>query len=92
MFLCICKSVTDREIRHMVDEGARTMGDLNIRFGIGNECGKCINDVNQYLDTCLAELNSTPEEAPRPSVETRPEQTKPVDTPPERDAWFAIDL
>ncbi|MEZ5581150.1 MAG: (2Fe-2S)-binding protein [Candidatus Competibacteraceae bacterium] len=53
MFLCICKSISDTQIREAVDQGARTIGDISARFGVGVECGKCLDDVRQFLDACL---------------------------------------
>jgi bacterioferritin-associated ferredoxin len=53
MYLCICKAVTDRQIRQAVEQGLRTMGDITGRFGIGIECGKCLDDVRTFLESCL---------------------------------------
>lgn len=97
MYLCICKAVTDQQIRQAVEQGDRTMGDLGIRFGIGIECGKCVDSVREFLAVCLA---SPP--APEPPVAGSAEvPAAPVETPPappaaepapQRAAWFAVDL
>lgn len=55
MNLCMCKGVTDQQIRQAVAQGARTMGEISARFGVGIECGKCLHDVQQFLEGCLAE-------------------------------------
>ncbi len=90
MFLCICKSVSDKQVREAVDQGARTLGDVSARFGLGAECGKCLDDVRQFLDTCLLAPPSTSTVATA-AVETTP---PPVTTEPapQRAAWFAMDL
>ncbi|MGB2682434.1 MAG: (2Fe-2S)-binding protein, partial [Candidatus Competibacter sp.] len=61
MYLCVCKAISDQQIRQAVQEGDRTMGDLGIRFGIGIECGKCVDSVRELLESCLA---APPELAP----------------------------
>lgn len=93
MYLCICKSVSDRQIREAVELGARTIGDLNIRFGIGVDCGKCTDSVREFLDTCLAAPSSASTTAGAPPVVTEavPLPRKPVEPDPAH-AWFAVDL
>lgn len=41
MYVCICRAVTDKEIRAAIAEGARTMRDLRRKLGVCTECGKC---------------------------------------------------
>lgn len=95
MNLCTCKSVSDQQIRQAVEQGARSFGDLSIRFGVGIECGKCIDSINALLQECLsapAALPPVPAEAasqPIPAPATpalAPKETAPAH------AWFAIDL
>ncbi len=42
MKVCICKNVSDRQIREALDQGARTLRDVYRELGVGSECGKCI--------------------------------------------------
>lgn len=35
MYVCLCKQVTDRDIRSAVRDGASCMRDLNQRMGVG---------------------------------------------------------
>lgn len=90
MYLCICKSVSDRQIREAVESGARTIGDLSARLGIGVECGKCTDSIREFLDVCLA----TPSPSPTPAAPARP--ATPVSAPAKAvepaHAWFAVDL
>lgn len=95
MYLCTCKSVSDLQIRQAVEQGARSFGDLSIRFGVGVECGKCIDGINTLLQECLsapaalpsvpAEADSQPLAAPTAPAPT-PQKTAPAH------AWFAIDM
>lgn len=106
MFLCICKSVSDTQIREAVEQGARTVGDLSARFGLGTECGKCLDDVRQVLDACLLAPSSASESA---SASASASVSTPIDhaataavevvqppsaiePAPQRAAWFAVDL
>lgn len=96
MYLCICKAVTDQQIRQAVEQGDRTMGDLGVRFGIGIECGKCVDSVRELLTACLA---APPAPAPpatgsaETAAPTEPTPAPPAAEPaPQRAAWFAIDL
>ena len=93
MYLCTCKSVSDLQIRQAVEQGARSFGDLSSRFGVGIECGKCIDGVNALLQECLSvptALRPAPgETAPQPL----PAPAKPAPKEPApAHAWFAIDL
>ncbi|MDG4554269.1 MAG: (2Fe-2S)-binding protein [Candidatus Competibacter sp.] len=89
MYLCICKSVSDKQVREAVDRGARTMGDISARFGIGVECGKCLEDVRQFLDACLLAPPAPMVATAAAEIASPPVKSGPV---PERAAWFAVDL
>jgi len=93
VYLCICKSVSDQQIREAIELGARTIGDLNIRFGIGVECGKCTDSIREFLEKHLATPlpASTANNAPPAVLEAIPLPPKPTEPAPER-AWFAVDL
>ncbi|GAB2792632.1 hypothetical protein GCM10027040_18500 [Halomonas shantousis] len=41
MYVCICKGVTDREIRETVAEGARSWREVREATGCATQCGKC---------------------------------------------------
>ena len=41
MYICICRAVTDRDIRAALDKGACTMRELRQRLGVCSDCGKC---------------------------------------------------
>ncbi len=51
MKICICKNVSDRQIREALDQGARTMRDINRELGVGSECGKCVCTTRQIIRT-----------------------------------------
>lgn len=41
MYICICRQVTDNDIREAVAQGARRMRDLREQLGVSMQCGKC---------------------------------------------------
>jgi bacterioferritin-associated ferredoxin len=41
MYVCICRAVTEGEIKAALDEGIRTMRELRQGLGVASECGKC---------------------------------------------------
>lgn len=41
MYVCVCRAVTDREIRQCAEFGACTLDDLRESLGVATCCGKC---------------------------------------------------
>ncbi|WP_416139500.1 (2Fe-2S)-binding protein [Halomonas sp. HK25] len=41
MFVCLCKGVSDHQIRQTVEDGARSWRDVQRETGCGTQCGKC---------------------------------------------------
>lgn len=50
MIVCICRAVSDRQIRSAVNEGARSMAELKAGLGCGSCCGKCAPRVRELID------------------------------------------
>ena len=61
MYVCVCKAITDKELRLAIEEGAKTTRSLREKLGWINQCGMCeqqiceIRDqvVNKNLETAL---------------------------------------
>ncbi len=49
MYVCVCRAVTDRQIREAAAAGARTLEDLRRDLGVASECGNCATFARQYL-------------------------------------------
>jgi bacterioferritin-associated ferredoxin len=61
MYICICKNVTDGQIRKVVREkGVNNMRGLRKELGACDQCGKCALAARQVLRECMYE-NSFPE-------------------------------
>ncbi|MCY4265826.1 MAG: (2Fe-2S)-binding protein [Gammaproteobacteria bacterium] len=41
MYVCICRQITDHQIKDLCRDGASTMNDLRTRLGLASDCGKC---------------------------------------------------
>ena len=56
MWVCHCKSVTDRQIRTAIDAGARTPVEIGSFCRAGTGCGGCIPEVCRLLDDHLTSV------------------------------------
>jgi bacterioferritin-associated ferredoxin len=41
MYVCVCKAVTDTQIKHAINEGVSSRRELFKCLGVGGGCGKC---------------------------------------------------
>jgi bacterioferritin-associated ferredoxin len=49
MVLCICQSVTDREIDAAIRDGARSLAEVSRVSGAGGDCGCCRRAIEQRI-------------------------------------------
>jgi len=50
MILCICQSVTDREIDAAIRNGAQSLADVSRACGAGGDCGCCRGSIEQLIE------------------------------------------
>ena len=50
MYVCVCKAITDKELRLAVEEGANTTRSLREKLGCINQCGMCEQQVCENRD------------------------------------------
>lgn len=63
MYICICKNVTDGQIRRTIREkGVSNLRGLRKELGACDQCGKCAQQARQIIKDCLIE-NSLPDSA-----------------------------
>ena len=55
VIVCICRAVSDREIRALVDQGAQSMTEVRAACGVGQCCGKCARQARQVVAEHLAQ-------------------------------------
>ena len=50
MYICICKNVTDRQIRQAVyQQDVRSVRELRACLGACDQCGKCVRDARDII-------------------------------------------
>ncbi|MCB1648391.1 MAG: (2Fe-2S)-binding protein [Pseudomonadales bacterium] len=52
MYVCICRQITDKQIREVCSQGSSRIADLRDKLGLASECGKCgrhaLSIVNEF--------------------------------------------
>lgn len=63
MYVCICKGITDHQIRAAVHQGADSMRAVRQSLGVASQCGKCgslardiMREAQEQLQTAEAGL------------------------------------
>ncbi len=41
MYVCLCKGITDTQIRAAVEDGANSLREVRNTLGVASQCGKC---------------------------------------------------
>ncbi len=55
MYVCICRQITDNQIRDLCRGGASNLTDLRAKLGVASECGKC----GKLAQTIVKEFHKT---------------------------------
>lgn len=55
MYVCVCKGITDRQIKAAVNEGATSMAKLRRSLGVASQCGKCTCLTREIVQEALRE-------------------------------------
>jgi len=50
MIVCLCRAVSDRDIRSSVREGAHTIRQLRAAIPVADCCGKCGPQVRELIN------------------------------------------
>lgn len=58
MYVCICRQVTDRDIRKAAENGVCRMRDLREQLGVSTQCGKCAGCAHAVLKEARLECAS----------------------------------
>ena len=59
MYVCICNSVTDSDIRDAVINGVCNMRQLRQSTGCGSKCGSCKEMAVEILQQSLSEVRQS---------------------------------
>ncbi len=58
MYVCICKAVTDKQIKKSVGDGVASYNELQTRLAVGTDCGKCGDEAQDVLENAILESAS----------------------------------
>ncbi len=50
MYVCICKAITDKQIRKVAAAGVDNLYELRQRLGVAENCGSCADQAQEILD------------------------------------------
>ncbi|RKR06936.1 bacterioferritin-associated ferredoxin [Kushneria sinocarnis] len=53
MFVCLCRKVTDHQLRDAVSEGARSWQEVRRMTGCSSQCGKCACMAESIVEEAL---------------------------------------
>lgn len=49
MYVCICKAITEKQVREAVRNGVHTFKELRHTLGVAIECGQCAGFAHRCL-------------------------------------------
>ena len=52
MYICLCRAVTENDVRSVVAQGVRDVSQVVERCGAGTRCGGCRDALREVLATC----------------------------------------
>ncbi len=59
MYVCLCKGITDTQIRAAVEDGASSLRDVRTTLGVASQCGKCGIQTREIVrETLLDNANN----------------------------------
>lgn len=56
MYVCLCKGVTDSQIRDAVIDGADNLRDVRQQLGVASNCGRCAQCARQVIKQTKQEM------------------------------------
>lgn len=72
MWICLCKGVSDRQIRQAIRAGARTVEEIGRATAAGTDCGKCLVAIRELLGEAGIDAPEPPEQG-EPGAMSEPE-------------------
>jgi bacterioferritin-associated ferredoxin len=58
MYICLCKGITDSQIRSAVENGAQSLREVRDRLGVMSQCGKCACLTKDIVKDCIQNNNT----------------------------------
>ncbi len=51
MYVCVCRAISDRQIREVVDRGAKSLCEVQAHLPVASCCGTCEDTAREIIDT-----------------------------------------
>ncbi|MFD1216083.1 MULTISPECIES: bacterioferritin-associated ferredoxin [Microbulbifer] len=53
MYVCICKGITDSQIKEAVYDGSTSVKSLRRHLGVSSQCGRCAELTQEIIDETM---------------------------------------
>ncbi|WP_237059042.1 bacterioferritin-associated ferredoxin [Microbulbifer sediminum] len=53
MYVCICKGITDRQIKEAVYDGSTSVKALRRQLGVSSQCGRCAELTQEIIEETM---------------------------------------
>ncbi len=53
MYICLCRAITDDEIKQAISSGSNCVEALQHELGVSTQCGQCLESVQEILHQYL---------------------------------------
>ena len=57
MYICLCKDITDHQLRESIRQGACDFSQVRRRCKVGAKCGKCMQEARTIVQNELLAQN-----------------------------------
>jgi len=57
MYVCLCKGITDSQIRNAVADGVTNYSELRQTLGLSSQCGRCAVQAREIFREALPALH-----------------------------------
>lgn len=56
MYVCLCRGITDQDIKDSIANGSETFRDIREELDVGTCCGRCVPETRQLIDEELHKI------------------------------------
>ena len=56
MYVCLCRGITDQDIKDAVANGAESYREIRDLLDLGTCCGRCAPEAHSIINAALAEI------------------------------------
>lgn len=60
MYVCLCKGITDSQIRDAINSGAESVRAVRDQLGVMTQCGKCACLTREIVRSTLDDVSAAP--------------------------------